>query len=158
MASRTLRKKPGLKSNNSRGGLLPPCCLLMSLELGLCARSRMESHSSATISMSFLLAVEAEVIRHLHFAVRRDLHVRRFQVPVNDASFVCSLERIANLLCGLQSVICRPGTSLKSMPKPATNTHAYCSGSTKRQRPSSTSAACPFNSRKRASPRCYARG
>ena len=44
VASRTLRKKPGLNSNNSRVGLLPPCCLLMSYGMGLCAGSRMELH------------------------------------------------------------------------------------------------------------------
>ncbi len=44
---------------------------------------------------------ESEV-EHFHHAVRSDLDIRRFQIPVDDASLMRGVERIRNLLGDLQ--------------------------------------------------------
>jgi hypothetical protein len=62
----------------------------------------LSSSATSTAIAALDKALAQSEVEHLHDAVGRDLHVRRFQVAVNDSLLVRRVERGGDLLRDLQ--------------------------------------------------------
>ncbi len=54
-------------------------------------------------------------VQHLHFSVRRDLHIRGLQIPMDDSFLVRRLQRFADLLRNPERFIDRNRPSLDAL-------------------------------------------